>query len=199
MELCMDINYIKEKLRFLQDNPNKLNKIIQKEFLLNPTIPESVVIYIERNLRIKFPENYRDFITKIGNGCTGPDYGLLSLEESMIDFKLKTKPAIDLTMPFPCSESWNEDWVFEIDWESGERPDENQLNAYMDTDHIHGCLQICHIGHGCTYLLVVNGVEYGNIWIDERADYGGINPLLDSNGLRVSFEDWYTKWLKDVI
>ncbi|WP_286862469.1 MULTISPECIES: hypothetical protein [Sphingobacterium] len=195
----MDINLIKEKLRFLQDNPNKLNKITPKEFFLNPPIPESEVFYIERNLRIRFPENYRGFITKIGNGCSGPNYGLLSLEESMIDFKLKTKPAIDLTMPFSYSESWNEDWVFDIDWESGERPDENQLNSYMDTGHIHGCLQICHIGHGCTYLLVVNGIEYGNIWTDERPDYGGITPLLDTNGLRVSFEDWYTNWLKEVI
>lgn len=94
----MDINLIKEKLRFLQDNPNKLNKITPKEFFLNPPIPESEVFYIERNLRIRFPENYRDFITKIGNGCSGPNYGLLSLEESMIDFKLKTKPTIDLNI-----------------------------------------------------------------------------------------------------
>lgn len=195
----MNINYIKEKLDFLKANPGKLNTIIPKEFFLNPVIPESEVFSIENNNKIKFPEDYRDFIMKIGNGCIGPDYGLLSLQESMIDFKLRTKPAIDLSIPFPYSESWNEDWIFDIDWDGGERPDEDQLNPYMDTSHINGCLQICHIGHGCTYLLVVNGSERGKIWTDDRADYGGINPLLDDNGLAISFERWYLDWLEEVI
>lgn len=195
----MNVELIKEKLTFLKANPNRLNSLIPKNFFINPVISETEVLSVENEEKIKFPKDYREFITKIGNGCIGPDYGLLSLQESMIDFKLDSKPRIDLSRPFHYSEGWNENWIFDIDWDSGERPEDEQLERYMNVNHINGCLQICHIGHGCTYLLVVNGDEYGYIWTDERADYGGINPLVNEDGSKVTFEDWYVNWLEEVI
>ena len=95
---------------------------------------------------------------------------------------------------------WNEDeWIDAIDWDGGERPDDEVLEKYMSTNHITGCLQICHIGHGATYLLVVNGEEYGNMWLDGRIDYGGLKPLLNEKGERVSFISWFTEWLDEAV
>jgi hypothetical protein len=118
----------------------------------------------------------------------------------MIDFKFRDKPVIDLSIPFPYTEAWNKkEWIESIDWDRGERPSSAELMEYMSVKHINGCLQICHIGHGATYLLVVNGEEYGNIWLDERTDYGGIEPLLDNKGGRVSFISWFTEWLDESV
>ena len=185
---------------FLLAHPDSLKSIVPKEVFINPTISEEEVSEIEKRNNIILPKDYREFIIKIGNGCIGPRQGLLSLQESMFDFKLRDNPAINLSKPFPYNEKWNEDeWIDAIDWDGGERPDDEVLEKYMSTDHITGCLQICHIGHGATYLLVVNGEEYGNIWLDERADYGGIEPLLNEKGERVSFISWFTEWLDEAV
>ena len=196
----MQIDYIKKKMLFLLAHPDSLKSIVPKEVFINPTILEEEVSEIEKRNNIILPKGYREFITKIGNGCIGPDYGLLSLQESMKDFKLREKPMINLSNPFPYTKAWNEkEWIESIDWDRGERPSSAALMEYMSINHINGCLQICHIGHGATYLLVVNGEEYGNIWLDERTDYGGIEPLLNEKGERVSFISWFTEWLDEAV
>ena len=196
----MQIDYIKKKMLFLLAHPDSLKSIVPKEVFINPTISEEEVSEIEKRNNIILPKGYREFITKIGNGCIGLRQGLLSLQESMFDFKLRDNPAINLSKPFSYNEKWNEDeWIDAIDWDGGERPDDEVLEKYMSTNHITGCLQICHIGHGATYLLVVNGEEYGNMWLDGRIDYGGLKPLLNEKGERVSFISWFTEWLDEAV
>ena len=196
----MQIDDIKKKMLFLLAHPNTLKSIVPKEVFINPTISEDEVSEIEKRNKIILPKDYREFIIKIGNGCIGPRQGLLSLQESMFDFKLRDNPAINLSKPFSYNEKWNEDeWIDAIDWDGGERPDDEVLEKYMSTNHITGCLQICHIGHGATYLLVVNGEEYGNMWLDGRIDYGGLKPLLNEKGERVSFISWFTEWLDEAV
>ena len=73
-------------------------------------------------------------------------------------------------------------------------PETEIVNAYISTAHIAGCLQISHFGHGCTFLLVVNGNEKGHIWFDGRADYSGLVPKL-KDGQRISFIEWYVTFL----
>ena len=80
---------------FLLAHPNSLKSIVPKEVFINPTISEEVS-EIEKRNNIILPKGYREFITKIGNGCIGPDYGLLSLQESMKDFKLREKPILKI-------------------------------------------------------------------------------------------------------
>ena len=50
---------------------------------MNPTIAIEEVIKIEKQYNIKFPAEYRAFITTIANGGFGPNFGLLSIERSM--------------------------------------------------------------------------------------------------------------------
>ena len=92
-----------------------------------------------------------------------------------------------------------EEWLNSIDWDGGERPTPEEVESYMDTKRISGCLQICHIGHGASYLLVVNGKEKGYIWLDSRQDYGGLSPEFNEKGEKLTFEMWYTDWLNEVV
>ena len=166
---------------------------------MNPVLEEAKVAKIEKENHITLPADYRTFITQIANGCVGPDYRLRSLKEAMNDLMWKDR-TIDLSTPFPYTEHWNEEeWLNSIDWDGGERPTQKQLEAYMDTKRISGCLQICHIGHGASYLLVVNGKEKGYIWLDSRQDYGGLSPELNEKGEKLTFEMWYTDWLNEVV
>lgn len=195
----MGIERIKTKLLAIQDNATWRNSLVEKKKLMNPVMSIEEIAQFENNLGIVLPVSYREFILKIGNGGIGPAYGLLSFQEAMIDFKLETLPTINLSKPFRYAQGWNEHWVFDIDWENGERPSEEQLEKYMSVEHLDGCLQIAHIGHGCTYLLVLNGSDAGYMWTDDRADYGGINPLLDSNGNKMDFMEWYMGWLNQYV
>lgn len=44
--------------------------------------------------------------------------------------------------------------------------------------------------------LVVNGKEYGNIWVDDRCNDGGIYPdRYFGNEERITFLAWYELWL----
>ena len=116
----------------------------------------------------------------------GPDYGLRSLKEATEDLMWKDR-TIDLSTPFPYTEPWNEEeWLNSIDWDGGERLMPEEVEAYMDTKRISGCLQICHIGHGASYLLVVNSKEKSYIWLDSRQDYGGLSPELNEKGEKLT-------------
>ena len=92
----MQIDYIKKKMLFLLAHPDSLKSIVPKEVFINPTISEEEVSEIEKKNNIILPKGYREFITKIGNGCIGPDYGLLSLRESTKDFKLRERPILKI-------------------------------------------------------------------------------------------------------
>ena len=80
---------------FLLAYPDSLKSIVPKEVFINPTISEEVS-EIEKRNNIILPKGYREFITKIGNGCIGLDYGLLSLQESTKNFKLREKPILKI-------------------------------------------------------------------------------------------------------
>jgi len=44
--------------------------------------------------------------------------------------------------------------------------------------------------------LVVNGTEYGNIWVDDRCNDAGIYPDQHfGNKGRITFLAWYEAWL----
>jgi hypothetical protein len=166
------------------------------QYQLNAPLSLADVEAFEQTYQAQLPADYREFLLDAGNGGAGPFYGLRSLQDSLIDFKLKEKPLIAISKPFPYTEKWNAAWIEEFDWE-GEHPEDDLVNAYMDVAHIQGCLEICHFGHGCTFLLVISGSERGNIWFDGRADYGGLEPELNGRGSRISFSEWYMQWLEE--
>lgn len=185
---------ILEKVAFIKGHKGFASLGIRKqEVSFNPCLTEKEILAFEESHCITLPEDYREFISEIGNGGFGPGYGLLPLDKAVVDFKLNNKPEIPLNKSFRYQDDWNEEWIFSFDWERG-YPDDDIVNAYISTDHISGCLQICHYGHGGTFLLVVNGNEKGHIWFDGRADYGGLVPKKDA-GQRISFAEWYMSFL----
>lgn len=164
--------------------------------VFNPCLSPDTIKEFENRNSILLPEDYKEFLTEIGNGGFGPGDGLLTLEKSAVDFKLRNKPNLALGRQFPYTDRWNEQWISTFDWDEG-YPDTDLVDGYIATCHIDGCLQVCHLGHGNTCLLVVNGESYGTMWFDERADYGGLRPIL-LNEYPATFLDWYVSWLNSL-
>lgn len=189
---------ILEKLAFIKRHKEFVAlEITKQEVSYNPCLPENEITRFEIEYSVSLPDDYKFFLSEIGNGGFGPGNGLLPLDKAVVDFKLRNKPNISINNKFQYQDSWNEEWIASFDWDDG-YPETEVVDEYMSTDHISGCLQIGHIGHGNTFLLVVNGDEKGHIWIDGRADYSGLIPKM-KDGRKISFIEWYIDYLDMVI
>lgn len=189
---------ILDKLAFIKSHKEATPfEIMNQEVSYNPCLSENEIIKFEIEHSISLHEDYKFFISEIGNGGFGPGLGLLPLDKTVVDFKLRDKPNISISEDFPYQDSWNEEWIASFDWDEG-YPETEIVDEYISTNHIAGCLQISHIGHGNTFLLVVNGDEKGHIWIDRRADYSGLMPKM-KDGQKISFMEWYIDYLDMII
>ena len=66
---------------------------------------------------------------------------------------------------------------------------------YWNPAFMNGAIPICDRGCALRQWLVVSGPQRGYVWNDDRADYGGIYPLLNEEGRPMTFTDWYLSWL----
>lgn len=198
MTINSRLEKIKVDLAFLKEaDPScELFGARRHKYNFNSPLKESEVESFERRFNIRLPEDYRCFIMNIGNGGAGPYYGLETLENSLfadLDFKRENE-FVDPSIPFPITEPWN------LEYE-GNEDDESEVESfdeqYFDPKWDSGILRICNFGCGVTMNLVVNGAEYGHIWVDDRCNDGGIYPdPYFGQTERTSFLEWYEMWLK---
>lgn len=157
-------------------------------------LSEHEVKSFEKRYSIQLPPDYREFILQISNGGAGPYYGLEPLENGLYQ-DLDHKESDNLTNPaleFPLTEAWNLEFM---DLEEGSYVETKEIE-YFDNKWTNGLLRISNFGCGVSLNLVVNGKEYGNIWVDDRCNDGGIfpDPYFGNEG-RISFLTWYELWL----
>lgn len=185
------------------------------QYDLNPPLPAGEVEAFETKHKITLPADYKYFITEVGNGGAGPFYGVFPLGEWGFNKVLHKFDEGDggaarkLSEPFAHTEAWNlpeSFWAQEPDPPPGtsaedeermqEAWDELVENEYFDPQITNGSLPICHRGCGLVQCLVVHGPQKGFVWNDDRADRGGLSPVRDANGRRMTFADWYLAWLQ---
>ena len=165
-------------------------------YTLNDPISEVEILAFEHKHGIGLPLGYRDFLLQIGNGGAGPYYGLVSLSQSLcadLDYP-DANDLIDISKPFPHTEPWNLDFSI--------LPDEDDeayytiKDSFYDNSFISGTLKVANFGCGISKILVVNGAEYGHIWVDDRSNDVGIYPeTYFGVSERVDFLSWYEHWL----
>jgi hypothetical protein len=162
----------------------------------NKVITESELNHFESKYGINLPAGFKSFLLKVGNGGAGPYYGLETIEDSLyvdLDYKRENE-FLDPSVPFPINTQWNMKFT-------GDHENEEEYKVfeekYFDSKWETGLLRICNYGCGVSLNLIVNGQEYGNIWVDDRGSDGGIypDPYFDQNG-RTNFLDWYLLWLE---
>ncbi len=170
---------------------------------LFPCLDENEVLAFEEKHSVRLPEDYRIFLTAIGNGGTE----LFKLGEMDDSFDFRPWDENDgfvgaLSEPFQYSEAWNDLSAHPI-YEAGKESDDEWLKQY---DHqrdlfdqtyflpLNGAIPISHLGCAIRLWLVITGPERGNVWHDDRANGDGLKPLLTSDGCRLSFLEWCKGW-----
>ncbi|PUB28151.1 SMI1/KNR4 family protein SUKH-1 [Elizabethkingia sp. YR214] len=177
----MDIEKLKEKLVRLIE----LDTEGEYEFINEP-LTENEVYDFEKKYQIKLPSDFRIFITQLFDGGVGP-FQIMPLQywDSIHNVHYLDSLGNNLTKPFLLKDKiFQEDFV----------PTESNSNSI-----INGTIRICHIGCGNFIFLVVNGEEYGNMWVDDRASTNEIFPLQSANYDRMTFGQWYDKWVDERI
>jgi len=178
---------------------------------LNAALSEEEALRIEEKYRFALPEDYRWFMTNMGNGGAGPFYGIFPLGMNDDGHALASweKGGLvgALDEPFQHAEAWNlpsSFWEAEPDPEGVSESEEDRLweawdrkleHEYWNPSVMQGAIPICHEGCALRDWLVVCGPSTGNIWRDMRADNEGIALLKDAKGAPMSFSDWYISWL----
>lgn len=159
-------------------------------------ISESDVRRFEKQYAIELPDDYRTFITQVGNGGPGPCDRLQGCEATRQD-SLKY-----LSKPFPHSRLWNLPRAYfdnVPDTDDDEKQSwaryEDYLMQYWDPAHIQGALPFCDQGCNHCLLLVLNGPERGTVWTDERAENAGVMPIaLNLDAPDQDIPGW---WIRD--
>ena len=183
----------------------------EHQYQLNPPLSSEVVNAFEQKHGITLPEDYRHFVTTIGNGGAGPFYGLFPFGEEETGRRWEDVDAIGtLAEPFPYIEAWNlpkEFWSKEPDPPPGTPLEEEDrmmaawdqelIEQYWNPQVMNGAIPICDRGCGLSQWLIVNGPQRGYVWNDDRADHAGISPLRDPDGKQMTFTDWYLNWLEN--
>ncbi|APZ93332.1 SMI1/KNR4 family protein [Fuerstiella marisgermanici] len=204
---------ITERLRVLSNTDRKRAVFGSSghDYLLKSPLDVSEIEVFEAKYNIRLPEDYRRFVTEIGNGGAGPAYGFFQFGYEEDGRWGEHLPFGDPGTPFPHSEAWNLGKEFfdqEPDIQQGmSRDDEDRLvekwdslleERYWSPAIMDGAIPICHLGCGLLQWLVVHGEQQGFVWDDMRADHGGIAPVKDENGDQVTFTDWYSNWLTKI-
>ncbi|CEP95517.1 Uncharacterised protein [[Clostridium] sordellii] len=201
------LNIIKNKLEKLKnfDKNYCVFGSINHKYKLNNTLSKSELKQFEKINNITLPKEYANFLLEIGNGGAGPDYGLIGITPKQLakrycrfsytfrfsgDFVPNTYDHCtmiedddlsceDCHKRFSCVDAFYED-----DFECTD----DYISGYLD-----GTLNINHMGCGLESRLILNGPEFGNVWINDPDQL--FTPRRTLTKDRLSFYDWYENWL----
>lgn len=190
---CLQFRRIEEKLQQLRavDTGFAYFGSGNHRYQLRPPLPIDSLKAFESQQGLMLPEEYREFLVRMGDGGAGPYYGLLPLEAGYegrtwlrnVDLEEDWAAVMDdrdgdLARPFPVERPWGSfrDAVTHYRLPAGSNLGD-------------GCLILA--GHGCGYhsLLVVTGPQRGMVWDEFLAADGGVWPT------RRTFLAWYESWL----
>ena len=173
------------------------------QYRLNPPLPVSVVEAFEGRNGVSLPEDYRHFITEIGDGGAGPYYGVFPFGKDDDRDWEGGRLVGDPGKSFRYTTAWNlpdSFWGAEPDWPPDtpveeqdrlmEAWDRELEQRYWNPSIMDGAIPICHKGCALPQWLVAQGERRGFVWDDIRVDNAGVAPLRDESGGPVTFADW---------
>lgn len=169
-------------------------------YQLLPPLSDESVGDLEEQLGMPLPGDYRDFVTTVAEGGAGPGFGLEPLSKSVASATTSYPPEVNLAVkPFNITRPLI-------------GPDE------LDTHEgrvAYGVISLATYGCGIDPHLVVNGPDFGKVWVLDVDSDGGVYPftIKESGHLhtprrdfpttieemvfneRMSFAEWYEDWL----
>ncbi|MEU0562809.1 SMI1/KNR4 family protein [Dactylosporangium sp. NPDC006015] len=183
---------------------------------LEPPLTPAELAAVQHQLGVELPADYRRFLLHVGRGGAGPDGGLHPLEHDADGWSWRVHTDWDpndlttLAEPFPLrSSDWRTaeellddcpDWDtfsprndYEEAWQAWH--DRHEATMY-NPRRTHGAFSIANDGAGTLRWLIVTGPERGHVWLDHRLDGRGMAPAWLPHHRRVTFGQWYLRWLE---
>jgi hypothetical protein len=172
---------------------------------LAPPVSPAEIERIEARLGIELPDDYRTFVTTIGNGGAGPGHGLERLTERVVDTS-GARGSAGLAR-------WlqDDDFVARL---RGSFPLEARYDPPVSagTHDVPGFLPLSDYGCAMYAGLVLNGSHRGEVWFSDpnmevTAPFGVYAMLHEPHRLgedvawpsverrAFTFEEWYGHWL----
>ncbi len=195
MTISERIAGIKEKLETLKKKQDEDTSDTYKiNYVMAETATEEELKKFEDEHKIKLPEDYREFLLKIGNGGAGPFYGLFSLQDGTERADEDSSQEGDqitnaLEKDFPISNKAVEKFVDSYNAYIAEG-DDDKVQYFDVPEPMTGVISLCDYGCGWTYILVVKGEQVGKVWF--AGDYLSPCPI---DKVQWSFLDWYEDWV----
>lgn len=170
------------------------------QYKLNPPIDLSFVREIEKNYHFLLPEDYVQFITEVGDGGAGPDYGIIGFgnflmkAESPGAEKFREAYRCSLTKPLQlCPMELNEvEEYYAFSKEAYKKNPENYFVEIGEFNEYTLCDTNGYFGlgtHGCQW-------DFGLITAGERR--GQVFDTDNQGGYKFvaySFSEFYQNWL----
>lgn len=154
-------------------------KLKTKRWRLNPPIPLAEVEAIEAKYGFKLPDEYREFITKIGNGGKLPSLDPQASVGPCQLLPFQDSPALqNVKLDFPLSESW--EWDTDPNFSADVPEDEKKFLSVRENGII--ALVKAENDGEQDWFLIASGPRRGEVW--ERDESG----VLRLSGC--SFLDW---------
>lgn len=154
MDLGMETRFLKIKAQIK----------LKRGWRLNPPISQTDVDELEHTYGFVLPEEYRKFITQIGNGGRIP-----SLHDNdpcrFIPFE-DMSALKNVGYDFPLSESW--EWDTDLNFSMNDPEDAEKWDRVQKNGIV--LLAKEDVGGGQTYFLVISGKRKGEVW--ERDESG---------------------------
>ncbi|HEY1195493.1 SMI1/KNR4 family protein [Flavobacterium sp.] len=192
------------------DNPHSkilnsienFKEILEVDYLFLPVVQKEDIAAFENKFNITIPEDYRYFLLNIANGIVNRNkWGLNLVEE--IDFKdfFYEENEFNPSLPFELTTKVvfgnyhpdrKDSYPYEITYDG-------DYEIFMK-GYSNGQIHIAGYGCGTSAFIVVNGSEYGNIWINDFSSNNEVCPEFDfkNNKSRLSFTDWLLESLDRV-
>ncbi|MFJ1651501.1 SMI1/KNR4 family protein [Streptomyces sp. NPDC088337] len=181
---------------------------------MEDTLTQGELAELEAQTGVQLPEEYRTFLLHVGAGGAGPAYGLFTvrrvqgrwrwegdgadladlsrLAEPFPDRGPDSKLLDDLLAQRPEEEDFGDIEDFD---DAIEAWDERWEVVMFAPERTAGAIVISHLGCAQREWLIISGRHRGTIWSDCRVDDVDLAPLLDDDGMPVTFARWYTDWL----
>ena len=172
------------------------------QYEIRPPATPDVLGRVEELAGVRLPEDYREFVTAVGDGAPGPYYGVRTLTD-VLDQIEEYGDLSDLGRDSPLTG----DIDFGELLGQPDEPGEHEARLERDTAYAEGWDALraeylsapwCHgrlplVDHGCGdwFFLVLRGPRRGTVWVDSVAGSTGLYCL------EVDFGTWYGRWLDD--
>lgn len=158
------------------------------QYKLAAPASEEAIRKFEEQQGVRLPEEYRDFLTFIGNGGAGPYYGLYglkALEDDLSDSRgLRWCRSLEEPVIYPK--------MSEEEWDRNVNPESRRKG-----EKVYPYTGVLPIGtQGCTLMtgLMLTGPYRGQVVYYDN-DFCGPPFFVREKG----FRSWYERWLREVI